>query len=348
MTKATYPGIYQPFLDLVNIVTLNFTKPLMIGCFVKTNFHDQLLVATITPIIVMALLALMYAISLRKHRGSREAIQVVQQKHVSMALLIAFLVYSTVSSTIFQTFACEALDTDNPLQDKQDYLIADYSIKCDSEHKKYQIYAGFMVMLYPVGIPSVYAILLFRSRHVLEDKSRREDDPSVRAMTSLWEPYKPWRFYYEIIEYGRRVMLTSVLLLIKGDTAAQIAVTIVLAFFFAVTFEILSPYESRVDTWVSRLGHAVIFSSMYLALLIKVDVSDEAEDSQNAFGAVLVAVHVCMMLVVVIESIFVSFALKADIHHEDPLPRMRNSRSPSQFSNDLAEDDEDFGKNNDP
>lgn len=346
MTKATYPGIYKPFLDVVNIVTFNFTRPLMIGCFMKTNFYDQLLVATIGPIIGMSLLALTYAIALRKHRGSEESIRAVQQKHMSMALFIAFLVYSTVSSTVFQTFACEALDTDDPLRDKEEYLIADYSIKCDSEHKKYQIYAGFMVMLYPVGIPAAYAILLFRRRHILKDKSLREGQghSSVRAMSGLWKPYKPRRFYYEIVECGRRVMLTSVLLLIKGGTAAQIAVTIVLAFFFAVTFEVLSPYGSLLDTWVSRLGHAVIFSSMYLALLIKVDVSEEAQGSQDVFGAVLVAVHVCMMLVVVMESIFVSFALKVE-NCEDPRPRQRSSNMMSDFNED---GDDSEKKKNDP
>ncbi|CAM9855042.1 unnamed protein product, partial [Ascophyllum nodosum] len=147
-------------------------------------------------------------------------------------------------------FACEGLDTDDPLKDKQYYLMADYSIECDHYHKKYQILAGFMVVLYPVGIPAAYALFLFRYRNVLQDGSGRDTDPSVQATSSLWESYKPSRFYYEIVECARRVLLTSVLLLIKGDTSAQIAVTIMLAFFFAVTFEILAPYKLHLDTWV--------------------------------------------------------------------------------------------------
>ncbi|CAN0518856.1 unnamed protein product, partial [Scytosiphon promiscuus] len=41
-----------------------------------------------------------------------------------MALLVTFLVYSSVSSTVFRVFDCESLD------DGKEYLRADYSTQC--------------------------------------------------------------------------------------------------------------------------------------------------------------------------------------------------------------------------
>lgn len=65
------------------------------------------------------------------------------------------------------------------------------------------IYAGFMIVLYPVGIPAFYAGLLLRNRDVLKDKARRESDVKVQATAGLWKAYKPSGFYLEVIECGR-------------------------------------------------------------------------------------------------------------------------------------------------
>ncbi|CAN0424457.1 unnamed protein product, partial [Scytosiphon promiscuus] len=86
--------------------------------------------------------------------------------------------------------------------------------------------------------------------------------------SSLWEPYTPKVFYYEVIECGRRILLTGVVVFIYPNTAAQIAVTLMIAFAFVVFSEGLAPYTSPWDTWISRMGHVVVFVSMYVALLL--------------------------------------------------------------------------------
>ena len=35
------------------------------------------------------------------------------------------------------------------------------------KHRAFEVYAGIMFFLYPVGIPLLYAVLLFQRRHVL-------------------------------------------------------------------------------------------------------------------------------------------------------------------------------------
>ncbi|CAN0487696.1 unnamed protein product, partial [Scytosiphon promiscuus] len=112
----------------------------------------------------------------------------------------------------------------------------------------------------------------------------------------LWEPYRSNVFYYELIECTRRILLSSVVVFIYPNTSAQIAITILISFSFVVIFEAMSPYVSPWDRWISRLGQVVVFISMYIALLLKVDVSGERYSSQQAFEGILVAVHVFMVL----------------------------------------------------
>lgn len=69
----------------------------------------------------------------------------------------------------------------------------------------------------------------------------------------------------------------------------------------------------------------VVLVSMYVALQLKVDVSGERASSQMVFEAILVAVHACMVTLVVIETIILSVSLRAAKEREAPRPRLRSS-----------------------
>jgi hypothetical protein len=46
------------------------------------------------------------------------------------------------------------------------YLDADLFVKCDSsEHQWYQTFAWGMVVVFPVGLPIIYFIMLYPHRH---------------------------------------------------------------------------------------------------------------------------------------------------------------------------------------
>jgi len=308
VANVTYPDVYQRFLDRLDVFNFDFTWILSAGCVVDIDFHDRLLASTIPPLVALVFMAGTYGAAVRINRGEPEALQTIWNKHVSMVLLLTFFVYSSVSSVLFSAYACEELEGGNV------YLRADYRIRCDSsEHKAYEAYAGIMIVLYTVGIPALYGYLLFRHRKVLtKDRAAREQCPNLTKISALWKPYKPSAFYYELVECCRRILLASVVVFIEPNTSAQIAVTLAMAFVFVVISEALAPYASRWDTWLSRTGHAVVFASMYVALLLKVDVSDEGARNQRIFEAILVGAHFCMISVVVVETAVLTCSLNAE------------------------------------
>ena len=71
-------------------------------------------------------------------------------------------------------------------------------------------------------------------RHVLADDGA--DKAEAQPIVGLWEPYRPERFYYEVVECGRRIMLTGVTVFIFPNDAAQVAITMLLTFFFFGVF----------------------------------------------------------------------------------------------------------------
>ena len=295
------------------------------GCIADINFHDRMVISTLGPIIVMMMIWGSYTIAVVRNSRLEEALRHIRHKHMSAVILVTFLVYSSVSSTVLQMFDCEHLDDGN------NYLRADYTILCDSlKHRALEVYAGVMVIIYPVGIPALYSMLLFRNRSVLTDGNRRGSDVYVQSTSNLWKPYKPSRFYYEVVECARRILLTGVAMLSEDDTAAKIAATLMIAVIFMVVVEVLAPYESRLDVWVSRAGHAVVYTSMYFALLLKVNVSNERQGSQRAFEAILVTTHVGMISAVLIEIVVIAWTSLKPIDQHEPRRccRFRRNRIP--------------------
>lgn len=326
MANITYPDVYQRFLDGVDVLNFDLSWVFSAGCFMDVDFHDRLLLSTIGPIAVMVLLAGTFAVAERRNRGSQAALQKVQHKHVSMLLLVTFLVYSSVSATVFQMFACEHL------ADGKDYLRADYRIECDSsKHRALLVYAGIMILVYPVGIPLLYSFLLYRSRAILR-KPERDQSAEVSSMSDLWAPYKPERYYYEVIECARRILLTGVVVFIYPNTAAQVAVTLVLAVVFTVFSEHLCPYGSCWDARVSLAGHLIVFLSMYVALLLRVDVSEERDSSQRVFAAILVTAHACLVLAACVEAVVLTLSVR---QREEPVSKTR-SKQISPFFEEFA------------
>ena len=109
---------------------------------------------------------------------------------------------------------------------------------------------------------------------------------------------------------------------IYPNTAAQIASTLLaIAVVFVFVSEATSPYQSLWDAWISRIGHGVVFASIYWALLLKFDVSSENDFSQNAFEMTLVVTHGCMVLGVVIQAVVMAFSFRRGMRLVNPRSR---------------------------
>lgn len=60
-------------------------------------------------------------------------------------------------------------------------------------------------------------------------------------------------YYYEVVECGRRILLTGVLIFISPNTSAQAAAACMFAFLSLLGFELLRPHLDPADSWLYRL-----------------------------------------------------------------------------------------------
>ena len=298
MVNVQYPPAYENFLAALDVVNLNLVSILSLSCVMETNFYYRLILVTIAPVAVFGVLVLTYRVAMLRNGHSVHAKRMVKNKHLSVGLFILFIVYSSVSYTIFQTFACDSLEFGVT------YLRADYGLECWTKtHVAFMTYAGLMMLVYPVGIPAVFAWALYINRDgiksVAGSTDRSQVSPEPEAIKDLWAPYKRSRYYYEVIECGRRIALTGLAVFIYPGSTAQVAMEALLAVAFFSISEILSPFAEPLDAWLYRSGTWTVFLNMYLALLLKMDNVDDGNRSQDVFAGLLIAAHVGMVLIVI-------------------------------------------------
>jgi hypothetical protein len=322
ITGLPLPDIYRKFLSWTDVFNLNLGWLLSLGCLTQISFYQKLLITTLGPFVVTAALAVTYTIV--RHRNKVQAVDahlsqraVVRArtvrlekaltKHHVVFLAMTFLIYSTVSTTVFQTFACDTID--DSATTKTSYLRADYSIQCaKSKHTLYRVYAAFMVIIYPLGIPALYAWLLWSKRHKLCSINKssvrglnRHDENELRSTRFLWKSYTPNMYYWEVVECMRRLLLTGAIVFIAPGTAAQAAIACVLAVVSLAIALYFQPHVDPRDGQIYTGGAMIIFLSMFLSLLMKTDVSTETNSSQAAFALVLVVLNIAMVIAAVVQ-----------------------------------------------
>lgn len=109
----------------------------------------------------------------------------------------------------------------------------------------------------------------------------------LQPMRDLFEPYKPHRYYYEVVGFGRRISLfrePGCVPVPRELGASGPRGVVFAAVFIAISEMLLSPFVNPMDAWLYRSGAWVEFFSMYLDLLLKVDASDENKVEPTSLG----------------------------------------------------------------
>ncbi|CAM9151298.1 unnamed protein product, partial [Laminaria digitata] len=294
-----FPEVYKAFVSKLGPINLDMDFVLSYSCIVSTDFYDHLLVATMVPVLLLLVLAGSYLIARKRNESSEPAImRVILHKHQAASVYIALFFYSPATYKIFQTFSCDELDDGNS------YLRADYSLSClTSRHGWYEVYSLVMVGVYPVGIAAVFAGLLGWRRHDLVNPDR-QSMAHLKPFNPVWVSYKKSRYYYEVVECGRRVAMTGIAVLLLPNSTAQLSAVVVFAVGFVFISEMISPFEKGADMNLYRWGNGTVVASMYVALLMNIDVARDDTPAMLTFSGVLVLANVFMIVTVLLQTAF--------------------------------------------
>ncbi|KAG5181881.1 hypothetical protein JKP88DRAFT_278627 [Tribonema minus] len=193
--------------------------------------------------------------------------------------------------------------------------------------------------VYPVCIPALYFILLRRQRHgiaaahecvtsgnfntsadgttyarggfaqpAIAGSSGRAVDPHLRALDFLWRPYKRTVYYWEVLECGRRLLLTGMLVFITPQTVAQTAYACVFAHAVTILYLRTQPHLGRADSYMYGLGQLIIFLTMFLSLLTLAGVTEVNSTQADAISGLMIFLNALLFAAIGAQVLFMGWS----------------------------------------
>jgi uncharacterized membrane protein len=101
----------------------------------------------------------------------------------------------------------------------------------------------------------------------------------------LWLPYKPHAYWWKVVECIRRLALTGCLVFIAPGDPMQSAYACAFAVVTTVLYGMVAPLRSRTDSNSYWIGCALIFMTIFVALLLQ---AEYAQADQSTVGILTV------------------------------------------------------------
>ena len=158
--------------------------------------------------------------------------------------VIFFALYVTYLSTCSKTanilpLACRSICyTENETQ-CETFLRADFSINCSSQEFRRPVIVAYFSVIYIILLPSSALVMLWRHSKTLKTSADEDNDGAtysqrsdvIAALSFLFQNYKIRRWYWGFVETGRKVILTSGIILMGAESRAYIGMALILSGF---------------------------------------------------------------------------------------------------------------------
>jgi hypothetical protein len=181
------------------------------------SYRTRILFGSLWPIVLLLLFAagfITYECVLeyrarndpaRQWRGITATVEAGLYRVLPLTTGLTFVLVPSTSTRIFKTFLCDPIQYDDAVT--QHFLHVDLSLNCDGdEYTETYSAAVAMLVIWPVGIPALYAILILGSRGALR---KGHSTKLSRATNFLYGDYGRHAIWWEPVEMCRKLTLTG-------------------------------------------------------------------------------------------------------------------------------------------
>ena len=219
--------------------------------------------------------------TLNKEQKEKKAAQAKELIYRSLF----FFLYVTYLSTCLKTaqvlpLACRTLCLDEEKETCDVYLKADYNVKCEGQEYNRLVIVAFCAVFYIIILPTASLIALWKQRKVshgnviqTENEALEPQDQAtgiIKGLRFLFENYNSRSWYWELIETIRKVVLTSGLILVGGESRAYVGLACVLSGLYGMLFAYISPMVDPFENKLMLTSLAVTFVNLGIGAVSKI------------------------------------------------------------------------------
>ena len=228
-------------------------------------------------IVALSSLALATWISTRRMSNEEEKRKKKERIKAIVKRNLFFFLYVTYLNTCLKTaqvvpLACHRICVDEKdAESCEKYLKADYSIDCKGERYNRLVIVGYCSIVYVIVLPAAAFIAIWKQQRAArktEEETRNdtndfEDQGTEQSgLRFLHENYDPRCWYWELVETVRKVILTSGLILVGGESRAYIALALLLSGLYGMYFGLKKPIRDRFENNLMLSSLAVTFVNL--------------------------------------------------------------------------------------
>ena len=207
--KLPYPyADLMGYFDIIHVEWIGlYVEPACVG-----GFAMRLLLIAVSPIVAFAVLVLSVVCHSLRNRsspaaggeelrdredGARGFMAILHQPCLDLlpgCLFAAYVLVTGISLRIFSSFACDRFHYADAMAYQpeifHEFLHSDLSVRCysgDAHYPFIRSVASVLVVLWPIGVPSLFGFLLLRCRKAIV---YRQPNPLSKAIRFLYSEYK--------------------------------------------------------------------------------------------------------------------------------------------------------------
>lgn len=282
-----WPSALMQLVKYAKILQLNLLQIAPVHCFsngINVNSYTTLTLFTTIVVLTPVLAILIYWLNKfcqRKvyHLHPKESVyksQSFKEKCYRVVFLVLFLVYPAACTIILQMLppACHKICVDTKQESCQSFLRSDYSVECyTSTYKKY-VMVPYLMTAFVTGFPALTLFLLWKYQHNAKTGGTNIDEEASNEISAglsfLYENYSDNCWFWEVLELLRKVILTSVLILIGGESRTNLGTAAIISGLYAVLFAYYQPISDRFEHWLQLISLMATCANMNVGILLMI------------------------------------------------------------------------------
>lgn len=250
---------FNHIIGYFNIVNLQINEVLPVTCLAELDYYDRYLLKALAPLALSAVFYTLYSMNTLIREVRRRLM-------FKIYLFFLFAIFPAMSATGGETLRC--LTTSDDGQTVQRWLKVDYSINCDTQkHQDFLVIDILFMLLYSLGIPLFFFLLLWQEKDTLSERTDRLCLPErVYHLEALCITYENTFWWFEVAECIRKYMLVSVCISVfhSYPSSAILTAIVVCAISLLISQE-LAPYEFDYDDVLAYLANCMLLIIFLLA-----------------------------------------------------------------------------------
>ena len=302
-------GTFTKFLqlNLLQIAPLNcFTDTLEVTAYTSFLFSLALccfaVVASITFYCVRKLCLKNETVNLEV---LNQKLSETKENCIRYAFLLLFILYPEITAQVFQMLpsSCQKICVDSHDNTCRSYLRSDYNLECYTDSHNKFVTLAYILLSFVALFPIVTVFLLWKNMYMNlkhDDQINGEGINEVaRGLSFLYENYSAECWFWELLELVRKVVVTSLLVLIGGESRTSLGVAAMTSGLYTVLFAAYQPISDRFEHWLQLMSLVATSTNMNLGILLKIpeeSVSSEVKTEIESTGISVLLIFVNLLV----------------------------------------------------